>query len=80
MVPAHFCLQDLKKKRKLSILCFNFRCLRVQRKSIAVIQFFFFVISVINIYNCDICSFLVVKEKILFVLIFKGDFVLFDLV
>ena len=42
--------------------------------------FFFFVMSVINIYNCDISLFLVVKEKILFVLVFKGNFVLFNLV
>ena len=34
----------------------------------------------INIYNCDICSFLVVKEKILFVSVFKENFVFFHLV
>ena len=42
--------------------------------------FFLLSLSVICIYNCDICLFLVFKEKILFVLVFKENFVLFDLV
>ena len=41
-----------------------------------ITNFFFFLYDCDNmIYDCDICSFLDVKEKILFVLVFKENFV-----